>query len=478
MIRGTLLPTPKEQTEPLARQRAHGALVCFARLALLLGIDRRPEGMPERCSGPLHAGVAAAWRAREAPVDAAFLATTFCHRGQAGALLECGGGRRAVAWGAAGNAEPGSEDGASPWKAREQGAVGMAWAQSWRARQVARSGLRRAGPSRPGGVRRPASVGQGMAALMAWRRWVITSAARPWGACKQGSRRERRARGTACRGGQGRRTSPKMRAALSCHHGRAWGKEFCRVLVRRWGLGTGSPTPRRRWSTRCARARRVGRGGVRGGSVSRWVRSHASCRAASVGSSWARLGGNASRYRARGRGWTGKSPKRAYVRKAKPLGPLWRARPRAIGWPSHRVCRAPPRPPWLLAGGQGCRARGARRPPLVSTQHVWPPPSRGRCRPHMLRTLLASGVLSQRLGQWCQGTCERGFCAGMRGSRCSGRPCVCVDAHKRTCGGEDRFGSIRCCGLHIRHLRVPVPALTGSYLPAVLSITESRTVYL
>jgi hypothetical protein len=32
--------------------------------------------------------------------------------------------------------------------------------------------------------------------------------------------------------------------------------------------------------------------------------------------------------------------------------------------------------------------------------------------------------------------------------------------------------------LDIRNLRVHVPALTGSYLPAVLSITESRTVYL
>jgi len=147
MIRGTLLPTPKEQTEPLARQRAHGALVCFARLALLLGIDRRPEGMPERCSGPLHAGVAAAWRAREAPVDAAFLATTFCHRGQAGALLECGGGRRAVAWGAAGNAEPGSEEGASPWKARAQGAGG-------RARGTWREGVGAVLESTPGGTER------------------------------------------------------------------------------------------------------------------------------------------------------------------------------------------------------------------------------------------------------------------------------------------------------------------------------------
>jgi hypothetical protein len=40
------------------------------------------------------------------------------------------------------------------------------------------------------------------------------------------------------------------------------------------------------------------------------------------------------------------------------------------------------------------------------------------------------------------------------------------------------FVSIACYGLHIRHPRVHVPAFTDSYLSAVNSITESRTVYL
>jgi hypothetical protein len=40
------------------------------------------------------------------------------------------------------------------------------------------------------------------------------------------------------------------------------------------------------------------------------------------------------------------------------------------------------------------------------------------------------------------------------------------------------FESIVCFGLHIRHQRVHVPAFSGSYLPGVHSITESRTVYL
>jgi hypothetical protein len=40
------------------------------------------------------------------------------------------------------------------------------------------------------------------------------------------------------------------------------------------------------------------------------------------------------------------------------------------------------------------------------------------------------------------------------------------------------FASILCLGMETRTPRVHVPAFTGSYLPAVFSITESRTVYL
>jgi hypothetical protein len=40
------------------------------------------------------------------------------------------------------------------------------------------------------------------------------------------------------------------------------------------------------------------------------------------------------------------------------------------------------------------------------------------------------------------------------------------------------FESIVCFGVHIRPLRVHVPAFPDSDLPGVHSITESRTVYL
>ena len=66
----------------------------------------------------------------------------------------------------------------------------------------------------------------------------------------------------------------------------------------------------------------------------------------------------------------------------------------------------------------------------------------------------------------------------MRGSRGSGRPCVCVDEHKRTRGREDRFVSLVCDGVPMRPPRVHVPAFPDSYLPGVDSSTESRTVYL
>ena len=128
IVWGAILPTPREDANPRERQRAHGGVVCCALRALRLGRDLRPEGMPERGSGPLHEGVAEACRALEAPVDPALRATTCCHRGHAGALVECGGGRRAVAVCADGDEEPGSADGASPWRLWNRGKSGWLWA--------------------------------------------------------------------------------------------------------------------------------------------------------------------------------------------------------------------------------------------------------------------------------------------------------------------------------------------------------------
>ena len=62
IVRGSILPTPKENAEPLERQGAYGRLVCFALVALLLVIDPCPEGMADRFRGPLHEGLAEEYR--------------------------------------------------------------------------------------------------------------------------------------------------------------------------------------------------------------------------------------------------------------------------------------------------------------------------------------------------------------------------------------------------------------------------------
>jgi hypothetical protein len=86
-----------------------------------------------------------------------------------------------------------------------------------------------------------------------------------------------------------------------------------------------------------ARARIVGLCGLRGCSVSRCVSSSSRWRAASVGSSLARLGVQASRDRASVRGLSGKRTSKSSLRKAETRGPLVSSRPMATGWPLNRV---------------------------------------------------------------------------------------------------------------------------------------------
>jgi hypothetical protein len=81
----------------------------------------------------------------------------------------------------------------------------------------------------------------------------------------------------------------------------------------------------------------VGLCGLSGCSLSRCVSSSSSCSSASVGSSLARLGVKASRYRANVRGLIGKSTRKSYLRKAKTRGPLLSSRQIATGWPLNRV---------------------------------------------------------------------------------------------------------------------------------------------
>jgi len=47
IVRSAILPTPIEDTEPCEREGPHGGLMGFPLVALLLGIDLRPERMPD-----------------------------------------------------------------------------------------------------------------------------------------------------------------------------------------------------------------------------------------------------------------------------------------------------------------------------------------------------------------------------------------------------------------------------------------------
>jgi hypothetical protein len=113
---GTILPTSKEETAPLACQRAHSGLMGFSLVALLLVIDPRPAGRPERCGGPLDARVPAALGTREAPVAPGLLAAACGDRCDPGLLWPGGGGGRALPLCATGDVPPGGEDGPRAWE--------------------------------------------------------------------------------------------------------------------------------------------------------------------------------------------------------------------------------------------------------------------------------------------------------------------------------------------------------------------------
>jgi hypothetical protein len=124
-VGGSLLPTPREQTNPCERQGPHGGLRGFPRVALLLGIDPCPEGMPARFRRPLHNRLSEAGRALQAPVDPRLFAAALGHWCAPGILLECCGGGITCTWLAKGDQEAGSEARSGPWKGLEEGKVGM-----------------------------------------------------------------------------------------------------------------------------------------------------------------------------------------------------------------------------------------------------------------------------------------------------------------------------------------------------------------
>jgi hypothetical protein len=126
IIQGTILPTPREETDPLECQSAHGGLMRFPLVVLLLVIPPRPEGMPDRCGGPLDACLPEALGTLEAPVHPGLLAAAFGDGRAPRLFLPCGGGGRAFPLCAEGDEPPGGADGSRPWERLEQGEIRMA----------------------------------------------------------------------------------------------------------------------------------------------------------------------------------------------------------------------------------------------------------------------------------------------------------------------------------------------------------------
>jgi hypothetical protein len=183
IVRRALLPAPIEDAEPFERQGPYGGLMGFALVALLLGVNLRPERMPARLRSPFNERLPEELWTLETPVHPGLLAAPFSHRRNAGIFLEFGGGGIACALFAEGDEQRGGKDGTRSWEGLEQGEIGMAL-------RALRDGGVEIGEGLQGDPelgdeglnqerigRNDACIGgEGGAALMAWIRCAMTSA--------------------------------------------------------------------------------------------------------------------------------------------------------------------------------------------------------------------------------------------------------------------------------------------------------------
>jgi hypothetical protein len=120
------LPTPIQDAAPWQGERPHRGLRRFPFVTLLLVRDPRPESRPDRCGGPRDARGPEALGTLEAPVAPGLRAAACGDRCAPGLCWPCGGGARAGALFAKGDAQPGGEDGPYSWERLDQGAIWMA----------------------------------------------------------------------------------------------------------------------------------------------------------------------------------------------------------------------------------------------------------------------------------------------------------------------------------------------------------------
>jgi hypothetical protein len=126
IVRGALLPTPREDAEPLERESPDGHLGCLPLITLLLGVGLGPEGVADRFGGPLHTRLSQALRTLEAPVPPGFFPAAFRDWCTAGVFLECLGRGVTLPWFAKGHKEAGCTDRPGPGQGVKHGQVGMA----------------------------------------------------------------------------------------------------------------------------------------------------------------------------------------------------------------------------------------------------------------------------------------------------------------------------------------------------------------
>src|SRR5215468_6273077 len=126
IVRRAVLPAPIQDADPFERKGPYGGLMGLALVALLLVVDLRPEGMPDRLRRPCDERLPEELGTLEAPVHPGLLAAAFGHWRDPGIFLQFCSGSIPCALFAKGDQEAGSESGTRPGERLEEGKVGMA----------------------------------------------------------------------------------------------------------------------------------------------------------------------------------------------------------------------------------------------------------------------------------------------------------------------------------------------------------------
>jgi hypothetical protein len=112
----SMLPTPKEDTDPFERQCPDGCLMGLSLLALFLVVNTCPEGMANGFGGPFYERLSQEGGALPAPMDPGIIAAAFCHRRDTSILLQFISGAVAVTLFAERKEEAGGKNSARAWQ--------------------------------------------------------------------------------------------------------------------------------------------------------------------------------------------------------------------------------------------------------------------------------------------------------------------------------------------------------------------------